>query len=54
MNLSYSQSSNGKCVIPKYTEDKSWIYNTDMLKFEDDRSAFYYFMDIPAFNLTPG
>ena len=52
---SYSQESNGKCVIPKDTSDGMlWIYGNGNLVTEADGEASYYFVDIPVFNLTPG
>ena len=51
---SFSEITDGKCVIPKYTEDKSWMYEEDVLTPEIDSSAFFYFVNISVFNLTQG
>lgn len=51
---SYSQSTDGKCVIPDCTDDKTWINGNDTRAFEVDNTAAVYFMDVPAFNTTAG
>ena len=51
---SFSEITDGKCVIPKYTEDKSWMYEEDVLTPKIDSSAFFYFVNISVFNLTQG